>query len=868
MDLITQFPLGDDIAWILLTLGVLAIAALVVGAVLPRRLQRDEDHAEVDADLGKRLGAQISSAAQVIGIVGLPLAALLLLAPGSTDDRLLRAGMLIVGLALGPLAAWRGLAVQIAALGIAAESRPALVSRLGALTVTGALGLAILPVVIVVWFLQTTAAPALVALGAGAAIAALALRACQAPVQAAASSSALLVGSDEHDLDADDPTNLGGPHLRSVRMLGHGGLLSADLVAITTAGAGLGLLLGVPVLAAEGIVVVLLALGIALLAAGIAAVIPHVGKPGRERAGLQLGGLLSAVLAAAGVVAAASLWVPGKYADLRFEDVGMANFTDPAITGGQPTPREQLEPQIEQALAAIGRFVSSTDDSQYASAFLDTLALYSITPNVVVAAALGIGALVALGAIWLLGRLGERQGPTVLRTARTSRTGGALGITAGLGSTALTAAGVLAAATLGLLVISVLSAGVPALALAMLALAGLGALVVVAAHAGSLLAPTLLDRRDIDDAVRSSTSGLETGPRGALLLAGTLLGLAALGPVISSLQLAPRAGTVWEDRALHAVTPLSLTLLGGIALGVVATLLVTSTLLDAARRLGASAVVETRACLLEGRDRAELPELAEATRRAVLPAVVIAVLGPIVAAFGLGPAALPGYLGAVVVVAAGLGLWTLASGTALQSAADLIADGRYGGRGSWGHSGAIGGTVLTTILRSAVGAVALPLTLVTALIAALGISTVVGMNTDGTSVYLRWGVAVVAILLALIAWVVAATAPEVDLEDEVAETSKPLFGRADEEAGGTETLDAMNWESDEERDIQEVEVKAPRRRGGAGKAGTSGAGSGDGVKSGAGTGAKSGTDATKAGSGAAKSGSRAKGKKKPLRPRR
>ena len=803
MDLITQFPLGDDLAWTLLAVGLLAIAALVAGAIVPSRMRRDEDSEELDEDLGRRLGGQLLSAGSIMLWVGLPLAVLLYLAPGTTDDRLLRSGLLLAGIALGPLAAWRGIAVQLAALGLDAERRPAMISRLGALTVTGALALALLPTVIIIWFLQTTAGPALIALAAGAAISALAIRICAAPVEAAASASALLVGTDEHDLDAEDPANLGGPQLRSARMASRGGALSADLVAVATALAGVGVLLGVPVLAAEGFIVVLLGLGAAMLAAAVVAVVPHLGNPGHERGALRLGGLIPAVLGGAGAIAAAALWIPSLYKDLRFEDVGMENFTDPAITGGTPTPREQLEPQIDQALTDMGQWVSATDESQYASAFLDLMGLYSITPNVVVAVALGLGVLSALAAVVLLGGTGHRLGGAVLRTARTSRTGGALGIAAGLGSTALTAAGALALLVLIATVISVLSAGVPGLALALLAHAALGALIVVAAHAGSLLASTFADRPDAEPALRNAAAGAATGPRAALLLAGTLTALAALGPVVSALRSAPRAGTVWEDRALHALTPSSLTLLGGVGLGVLTVLLVTSALLDGARRLGANAVVETRASLLEGRARAELVDLSEMVRRAAVTPLVVAVLMPVVAGFGLGPAAMPGLLLGVVLTAAGLGLWTLGAGSTLENAASVIGSGRYGGRGSWGHSGALGGTVLTGVLRSSIGSVALPLLLTSSLLTTLSVSAAVGMNTDDTSAFLRWGIAVVALIIMLACWVIAATAPEVDLEDGEGEISKPLFSRAPEESAGE--LDAMDWESDDEH-VEQVPV--------------------------------------------------------------
>ena len=800
MDLISQFPLGDDLAVSLLVLGLLAVAALVVGAVVPTRLRRDEDAAEVDASLGRRLGAPLLSAGSILLWVGLPLAVVVYLAPGGTDDRILRSALLLVGLALGPLAAWRGLAIQLASLGVEPERRAAMVSRLGALTVAGALALAVLPVVIVIWFQQTTAGPALVALAAGAAISALVVRVCAAPVEAGAASAAVLVGTDEHELDVDDDDNLGGPLLRTARMVRRGGAVSADIVAVATAGAALGVLLGVPVLAAEGFVVVLLGLGVAMLAAGVTAVVPHVGREGHESGALRLGGLIPAVLGAAGAVAAAALWIPSAYKDLRFEDVGMENFTDPAITGGTDTPREQLEPQIEELGGDLSQFISQTDDSQYASAFLDMLALYGITPNVVVAVALGLGAIAALAAVLLLGGTGNRIGGSVLRAARTSRTGGALGITAGLGSTALTAAGALALAVLIAAVLSVLAAGVPSLALALGVHAGLGALIVVAGHSGSLLASTLLDRPGTEAGPRRAAAGAATGPLGALLVAAVLVGLGALGPVVTALQVAPRAATVWEDRALHGATPASLTLLGGVGIGVLVVLLITASLLDAARRLGANAVVETRAAMLEGRDGTEIPELPEMVRRAAVTPVVVAVLAPVVAGFGLGPAALPGLVVGVVLTVAGLGLWMLGSSSTLAGAAAVISSGRYGGSGSWGHSGALGGAVLTAILRSAIGAVALPLALTTSLLSALAVSAVVGMSTDGTNAYLRWGIAVLAIIIALTCWVITATAPEVDLEDEHEELSRPLFSRAGEE----ESLDAMDWEAEEE--------EAPARR--------------------------------------------------------
>src|SRR5699024_284008 len=126
-------------------------------------------------------------------------------------------------------------------------------------------------------------------------------------------------------------------------------------------------------------------------------------------------------------------------------------------------------------------------------------------------------------------------------------------------------------------VISVLSAGVPGLALALMAYAGLGALVVAAGFAGSLVAPSLLDRPGTGRGPREAGAPAAAGPRGVLLLAAVFPALGALGPVVTALQVVPRAATVWEDRALHALTPSSLSMLAGVVLGAITVLLVTAT---------------------------------------------------------------------------------------------------------------------------------------------------------------------------------------------------------------------------------------------------------------------------------------------------
>lgn len=793
MDLITKYALGDDIAVILLVLAALSLLVILAGAVLPRRLATTDDDPALDAALGARLGSLLGSAGSLALWIGIPALALMYLVPGSTDDRILRSTMMLAGLLIGLFAAWRGIMLSVAGLAVPADDRTRALPRLSALAVGGALAAAVLPVAVTVWFLDAASGIALLSLAAGTAIAALVMRVTAAPVDAIGAGAVLLVGADENDDDPDDETTLGMPLARAALLLRRGGALSAELVALVTALAGIGILVGLPVLAAEAVLVVLLGLGIALLSALVSAAIPQRGREGAEGAAHSLGGLLTAVLGAAGLVAAAVLWLPSRYKDLRFTQAGMANFTDSAVAGDKPIPRAQLVPQIEQAVKDMGQWVTATDESREAGAFLDVLTLYKISPAGVVGTALGLGALAALGAILLAGTIAQRHGGTVRRAARTSRTGGAFGTASALGSSALIAAGVLALGVLVLGALSVLSAGVPELALTLVVYAGLGALVVGAAHATALVGSTFVDRAGSDSAVREAVVASSPGPRVALLVAGLLGSLGLLGPIVTTIQLAPRAKTVWEDRALHALTPMALPMLGGVALGIITVLLVASSLLDASRRAGAFAVVDARAARLENLEELTVPDAFALVRRASMTPVVVVLLMPVAAGFGLGAAALPGLVVGAAISTIALGLWSLLSSATMCAAVATISAGRYGGSGSWGHSGALTGEVLTAVLRSAVGATALPLLLSTVTVSALITPSATHFIYSGVDPFLRWGIAVLAILVAGTCWVITATGPEVDLEDGQEDLGAPLFARDVDESESP--LDAMDWDT-------------------------------------------------------------------------
>ncbi|WP_341856472.1 hypothetical protein [Brachybacterium sp. GPGPB12] len=542
MDLITQFPLGDDLAVTLLVLGLLAVAALVAGAVVPTRPRRDEDSAEVDPTLGRRLGAPPLSSASILLWVGRRSPWWCTWPPAGPTTASCARRCLLVGLALGPLAAWRGLAIQLAALGVDPERRGAMLPRLGALTVAGALALAAAPVVIAVWFLQTTAGPALIALAAGAAISALVVRASAAPVEAGAAAAAVLVGTDEHELDVDDEDNLGGPHLRKRP---HGAPRRGPRRrprrrrdrrrrprrrARRARPRGRGLRRhgcwrwaprrsprasppSSPMRAAR-------ATSAVRCAAGRADPL----RARRRRRGRRCG--------AVDPLAVQGPPLRGRRArELhRSRDHRRHRHAARATRAADRGARRRPEP----VHLPDGRLAVRLRLPRHARPLWhhpERRGRRGAGPRCPRRARDGARCWAAPAIAW--------AAPSP-RAARTSRTGGALGLTAGLGSSALTAAGALALVVLIAAVLSVLAAGVPSLALALAVHAGLGALIVVAGHAGPPLASTPLDRAGAESGSRRAAGGIATGPLGALLLAAVLIGLGALGPVVSALR-SPRA---------------------------------------------------------------------------------------------------------------------------------------------------------------------------------------------------------------------------------------------------------------------------------------------------------------------------------------
>jgi len=804
VELITAFALGDDVAILLLAVVAIAVGALVASVVLMRRWSALEDAVAPSPWLGSLLTSGVSLALWA----GVPALALSLLVVDAMPGRLLRAAMILLGLALGGVSAWLGQRLLVAARStIDAADAPAASVRTGGLLASSAVAVVALPAAVTVWLLRQGAGEMLLALALGAALTALGLRVVAALAEPAASAATLLAGGHELELDREDEANRSAAVLSDAEMLRHGAGRSAQITAVTAIAVGAGLTVGVPVIATEGIVVAMLGLGVAMAAPLLAMVIPQVGAPGREVAAYRMAGLIPALIAAAGTVAAAALWLPGQYRNLRFDGVGMGSFTDPAVTS-TPQPRADIADQLVTAGADLGTYVSQTDESRGASAFLDVLAAYTTHPNTLVAVSIALGAVAAVCGQLLIAAHAAPGGSAARRAARTARTGASIGILAALGGAALWAGLVLSLLALVIAAVGVLAAGIPLLALSLSAFAALGGLLAVTAQAASHAAPVLVDRPGVEEDWRTLVRGRSDEGAAGLGIVAALGALALIAPIVAAVQAAPRAASLWEDRLLHAMTPTSLSVVAGAGLGVVTVLIIASFVMDGQRRLSSAAVLEARTTHLEERSEVSFEGLGLDARRAGLVVLAAAVLMPIVAGFALGPAAVPAYLAALIMVALGLSLWAHAAAGPLAGAVDLIEAGRYGGRGSWAHGGALNGAVLGVSLRAALGELLVPALLVASLTSYIVITMMVGTVAEGVSVYLRVGIALVAALVGLCCWLFARTAPEPDLEDGEATLARPLFAtQVDEDADGG--LLEMSWDDEDEDDT--AKARTPRR---------------------------------------------------------
>ena len=160
--------------------------------------------------------------------------------------------------------------------------------------------------------------------------------------------------------------------------------------------------------------------------------------------------------------------------------------------------------------------------------------------------------------------------------------------------------------------------------------------------------------------------------------------------------------------------------------------------------------------IMEGTGRPEYGRVVDIVTRDSLRELItpglLAVMAPIAVGFGLGVAALAGFLAGAIGAGVLMAIFLANSGGAWDNAKKLVEDGHYGGKGSPAHDATVIGDTVGDPFKDTAGPAINPLIKVMNLVSLLIASAVVSMSVgDNQHDGLRILIAVVAALVIVVA---------------------------------------------------------------------------------------------------------------------
>ena len=167
--------------------------------------------------------------------------------------------------------------------------------------------------------------------------------------------------------------------------------------------------------------------------------------------------------------------------------------------------------------------------------------------------------------------------------------------------------------------------------------------------------------------------------------------------------------------------------------------------------------------IMEGTEKPEYGKVVDIVTRDSLRELVtpglLAVLTPIAVGFGLGIGALGAYLAGTIATGVLMAVFLSNSGGAWDNAKKFVEDGHYGGKGSEAHSATVIGDTVGDPFKDTAGPSINPLIKVMNLVALLVAPAVVTMFLSEGTTLLRWGIALVAVLIIVASVVVSKRRP-------------------------------------------------------------------------------------------------------------
>ncbi|MDQ2836291.1 MAG: sodium-translocating pyrophosphatase [Actinomycetota bacterium] len=426
-------------------------------------------------------------------------------------------------------------------------------------------------------------------------------------------------------------------------------------------------------------------------------------------------------------------------------------------------------------LKGVGVDIDGTDLSNHAG-----------NPALIAIIAVLIGIVLAAVILWLTGVYTGTEGKAVQDVGKSSLTGAATVILAGISvgfESAVYTAIVIAAAVFGAFLLGGASVSV---ALFAVALAGCGLLTTVgvivamdtfgpvsdnaqgiAEMSGDVSpegAQILTELDAVGNTTKAITKGIAIAT--AVLAATALFGSYqdAIGQAVDKYKTAGKVSTFVQNSFTNTIV--SPNTLVGVIIGAAVVFMFSGLAVNAVSRAAGAVVYEVRAQfrnhpgIMDGTERPEYGRVVDICTRDSLRELItpglLAVMAPIAVGFGLGVGPLAGYLGGAIATGTLMAVFLANSGGAWDNAKKLVEDGIHGGKGSPAHEATVIGDTVGDPFKDTAGPAINPLikvmNLVSVLIAPAVVQLSIGKSANGP---VRIIVALVAVAIIVAAVVIA-----------------------------------------------------------------------------------------------------------------
>ena len=682
--------------------------------------------------------------------------ALLVLPADDTAVRIFRSVFFLVGAGFSAAVGYLGMNlavranVRVAAAAETAGREPAMTIglRTGAMVGMLTVGLGLLGASLVVLFFQDAAPDVLEGFGFGAALLAMFMRVGGGIFTKAADVGADLVGKVEQGIPEDDPRNAATIADNVGDNVGDCAGMAADLFesyAVTLVAA---LILGSQAFGDKGLVFPLLipAIGALTAVAGV-----YLTRPKADESGLTTinkSFYISSAIAAVASVVLAYLYLPSSFSEFT-------NIAD-GLAGSEGDPR----------------FIA--------------------------ASAVVIGIVMSAGILALTGYFTGTEHRPVKDVGKTSLTGAATVILAGLSvgfesavyTTLVVGAAVFGAYLLGGAALTV--------SLFAVALAGCGLLTTVGVIvAMDTFGPVSDNAQGIAemsgdvspegaqiltelDAVGNTTKAIT---KGIAIATAVLAATALFGSYATSVfEALADANVAADETYLLDFNVFNPAVIVGVLLGASVVFLFSGLAINAVARAAGAVVMEVRRQfreipgIMEGTSKPEYGKVVDIVTRDSLRELatpgLLAVFAPIAVGFGLGVGPLAGYLAGTIATGTLMAVFLANSGGSWDNAKKIVEDGKFGGKGSPAHEATVIGDTVGDPFKDTAGPAINPLlkvmNLVSLLIAPAIVTLSVGDSANGP---IRYAIALVAVAVIVVA-VLVSKRRESSLHSEAAPAEK------------------------------------------------------------------------------------------------